>query len=156
MRVFAIDPGPELSAYFFMDSKIGPRTSSFGVVPTETIFRLMSEHRHTIDVVAIEMIASYGMSVGQEVFETCVNIGMFLREAYACDLKAHRVTRKQIVTHICNNPRGNDSTVRTALIDKYGQPGTKNNQGPTYGISKDCWSALAVATQYIETHERKE
>lgn len=96
--------------------------------------------------VAIEMIASYGMPVGAEVFETCVWIGRFVQ---VCDQRGHRVhlvNRKTVVTAICGNPRAKDANVRQALLDLYGPQGTKREPGNTYGIKGDEWSALAIAT----------
>ncbi|MGH7470493.1 MAG: hypothetical protein ACRENP_21315 [Longimicrobiales bacterium] len=47
--------------------------------------------------------------------------------------------------HLCKNPKAKDQNIRQALIDLLGAPGTKKNPGPTYGISGDAWSALAIA-----------
>lgn len=91
--------------------------------------------------VVCEMIASYGMPVGREVFETCVLIGRI--QSLFPDMD--RVTRIQVKTEICKSARAKDANVRQALIDIYGPPGTKKAPGGTYGISGDQWAALAVA-----------
>jgi hypothetical protein len=96
--------------------------------------------------VVCEMIASYGMPVGKEVFETCVFIG---RLAAICPAMKF-ITRVQVKTAICHSARANDANVRQALIDRYGPPGTAKKPGPTHGIVKDMWAALAVATAYSD------
>lgn len=98
--------------------------------------------------VAIEMIASYGMPVGREVFETCVWIGRFI-EAWG---NQHRlIYRKDVKMHLCGSPRAKDSNIRQALIDKLGPQGNKANPGPTYGVKSHAWAALAVAVTAAET-----
>lgn len=92
--------------------------------------------------VVCEMIASYGMPVGREVFETCVFIG----ELKAALPGMQRVTRIQVKSALCHSARATDANVRQALLDIYGPPGTKRAQGATYGIAGDVWAALAVAT----------
>ena len=87
---------------------------------------------------AIEMVASYGMPVGKTVFETCVWIGRF----DACE-DATLVYRKDVKMHLCGSMRAKDSNIRQALIDKLGKEVTK-------GVSKDVWSALAVAVTVSE------
>lgn len=99
----------------------------------------------------IEMVACYGMPVGREVFETCLWIGQFKHaikssNAGTCQL----VYRLDVKLHHCNNGRAKDQNVRQALIDKFGQPGTKRQQGVTYGLSKHLWSAFAIATYVTE------
>ena len=49
-----------------------------------------------------------------------------------------------------------DANIRQALIDRYGPGkdraiGRKLSPGPLYGLSGDCWSALAVAVTTTET-----
>ena len=97
-----------------------------------------------IDVI-VEMIASYGMPVGREVFETCVFIGE-LKSLFGPSMK--RVTRIQVKSTICHSGKAKDANVRQALIDIYGKPGTKKNPGGTFGIVEDKWAALAVATAF--------
>ncbi|NII07239.1 hypothetical protein HBF25_12680 [Luteibacter anthropi] len=101
-------------------------------------------------VVAIEMIASYGMPVGAEVFETVRWIGRFQQ---ACrDPEAVRlIYRKDVKMHLCGTPRAKDANIRQALIDKLGAPGTKKSPGPTYGVKSHAWAALGVAVTASET-----
>ncbi len=116
--------------------------------PNEEVIERLRNYRCNADsAVAIEMIASYGMAVGAEVFETCVWIGRFIEAAG----EDRRVTRKTISLHHCNSPRANDGTVAQAVRDKYGQKGTKANPGPFYGVSGDVWQAIALATYIQET-----
>lgn len=96
---------------------------------------------------AIEMVASYGMPVGREIFETCVFIGRVI-ERWGQDYK--KVYRKDVKLHLCGQPSAKDSNIRQALVDRFGPPGTKKSPGKTYGISKDVWSALAIAVTFAE------
>jgi hypothetical protein len=100
--------------------------------------------------VAIEMIASYGMAVGADVFRTCVWIGRFQQINGGC---ARLIPRMDVKMHLCHNSRAKDANIRRALIDKLGPPGTKKAQGPTYGVKSHAWAALAVAVTAAETKE---
>lgn len=96
---------------------------------------------------AIEKIASYGMPVGETVFETVYWSGRFhqlIREEQR-HADIYRITRNKVKNHICHSSRAKDSNIRQALIDRFGAPGTKKTPGKTYGIKKDMWAALAVA-----------
>lgn len=95
-------------------------------------------------LLAIEMIASYGMAVGREVFETCVWIGRF-QQAWHDPTNVRRVYRQTVKLHLCNSPRAKDANVRQALLDRLGPQGTKKAPGPTYGVKSHAWAALAVA-----------
>lgn len=99
------------------------------------------------------MIASYGMAVGAEVFETCVWIGRFM-QAHP-DLNMHRIKRGDVKMHLCHSMRAKDANIRQALIDRLGAPGTKKNPGKTYGVSGDVWAALAVAVTYHDQQTQK-
>lgn len=147
--IVAIDPGPVQSAVVAMS----PGERVRGEILENS--RLLQELRDGLakhERLAIEMIASYGMPVGREVFETCVWIGRFI-EANADE--ADLVYRRDVKLHICGNPRAKDANIRQALIDKFGGKeaaiGTKKAPGPLYGFKSDMWAALAVAVTYSET-----
>jgi hypothetical protein len=151
--ITAIDPGNEESAYCSIDSK--GRLRDFGKLKNEALLGLLRTGGFYRDRVFIEMIASYGMAVGREVFDTCVWIGRF-SEAYMGSIPIEPVFRKDVKLHICQSPKANDSNIRAALIDRYGPGkvkaiGVKKAPGPLYGVSKDVWSALAIALTAKET-----
>jgi len=160
MRILAIDPGNAKSAFAVVDRTEGViRVVGHRIVPNEEMLEIIKNPvglcgaefapiRHCV----IEMIQSFGMAVGAEVFETVFWIGRFY-EAWpkTLGMNAHRVFRKDVKMHLCHSMRAKDPNIRQALIDKLGPAGTKKEPGPTYGVSKDVWSALAVGVTWIET-----
>ena len=96
------------------------------------------------DLLAIEMIASYGMPVGREVFETCVWIGRMV-ETWRQPERVRLVYRRDVKIHLCGTAKAKDPNIRQALLDKLGPAGTKKAPGATYGVSSHAWAALAVA-----------
>lgn len=151
-RVFAIDPGPIFSAYVFIE---GDAILEFGKIANAELIQKLNVGRWCFPktMLYIEKIASYGMAVGAEVFETAYWCGRF-DEAGSCG-KAIRPTRKDIVVHLCGTSKAKDANVRQAMIDRYGAPGTKKNPGATFGITADVWQALAVAAYAIDREETK-
>lgn len=148
----AIDPGNTHSAFVIFDDG---ELIDFGKLDNDELLARICDETQAVrcrfDRLAIEMIASYGMPVGAEVFETCVWIGRFV-QAWTGDYSL--VYRRDVKLHLCGQPRAKDSNVRQALIDKYGGKykaiGRKASQGPLYGIRADVWQALAVAVTYSE------
>jgi hypothetical protein len=137
--ILSIDPGTIQSAYVLWDV---PTDSIIDkkIVPNDIMLHIIKENQEAY--VFIEMVASYGMPVGKEVFETVLWIGRFVQVSN----KYRLVYRKDVKMYWCHSMKAKDSNIRQALIDKYGEPGTKNNQGKLYGVSKDIWSALAIAS----------
>lgn len=113
----------------------------------------------TFAVAAIEIIESYGMAVGRDVFETCEWIGRFKQLLDDRGVPYHIVTRKEEKLNICGSPRANDTTIRHALIDRFAShdfrsgKGTKTNPDFFYGFRADQWSAYAVATTALDRAE---
>lgn len=145
--VFAVDPGPETSAAAVIHSggKLEPWYGTNGVF-LSSVDRLM----FGADVVAIEMIASYGMPVGKDVFETCLFIGRLV-QLISATREVRLVYRAEVKMHLCKSMKAKDGNIRQALIDKFGPPGTKKNKGATYGFVADAWAALGVAVTAMET-----
>lgn len=162
MRVLAIDPGNVESAFCIVDSK-DLRPESFDKVENrELLYRLrefLPFNPEAPDKVVIERVASYGMAVGKEVFQTCEWIGRFTEASERASVPVQYIYRQEEKLHICHNPRANDGNIRRALIDRFAihdlknGKGTKKNPDFFYGFRADVWAAYAVALTYIETKE---
>jgi hypothetical protein len=64
-----------------------------------------------------------------------------------------RIPRLKVKLHLCHDSRAKDANIRAALIDRFGKPGTKKNPGALYGVTRDLWSALAVAITFWDTNQ---
>jgi hypothetical protein len=155
--ILAIDPGTERSAYVVYD---GVRPVDHGIVENLDVFELMEIlPKEEMQCCAVEMVASYGMPVGEEVFETVWWVGRFCHHwefVTHMESDSHLVYRKQVKMHLCQSMRANDAAIRQSLIDKFGPGrnkaiGRKATPGPLYGVKRDIWSALAVAVTWWET-----
>jgi len=143
MTLLAIDPGTTQSGFVVWDNR-GLRIVDSGVLSNDEMrLRIHFDTRQQVTQVAIEMIASYGMAVGKEVFQTCLWIGRFM-ECSETGLP-QLIYRKDVKIHLCGTARATDSNIRQALIDKLGVVGTKRCPGPLYGVKSHAWPALAVA-----------
>ncbi len=148
--LIAIDPGNEQSGWVLFT---GRAVHSCGVMPNDELLqRLRGDWRVLGDALAIEMIASYGMPVGREVFQTCVWIGRF-QQAWQAPELVRLVYRRDVKLHLCGTSRAKDANIRQALLDLFPrtgggatpQVGTKGQPGPLYGVSSHAWPALGVA-----------
>jgi hypothetical protein len=149
LRIAAIDPGTTHSAVVIYDGTYRAILTHAKLPNAE----LLDSWPAVLDKWAadpvVEMIASYGMPVGREVFETVLYIGQLIQIARPRTTRL--LYRKEEKIYLCGSMKAKDGNIRQALIDKLGAPGTKRNQGKTYGISGDCWAALAVAVTASET-----
>ena len=142
--LLALDPGNTESAWLLYDTATG-RPTSWAKEPNP--FVLTRLDTIAADELVVEMVASYGMAVGAEIFDTCVWIGRFIERWHG----PHRlIYRPDVKLHLTQTRRATDANVRQALIDRYGPGkalavGLKATPGPLYGLTGDCWSALAVA-----------
>jgi hypothetical protein len=140
--ILALDPGPEQTGWVVYD---GGRVESAGISPNQIMLERIFISRFPEDcALAIEMIASYGMPVGRETFETCVWVGRFI-QAWPRPDEVRLIYRKDVKLELCGSAKAKDANIRQALIDRVGKPGTKKEPGPTYGVSGDMWAALGVA-----------
>lgn len=145
--ILAIDPGTEKSGWVRYE---GQRVVDSDVSTNAEILDMIDAGG--FDELAIEMIASYGMAVGREVFETCVWIGRFI-ECFRDPAAVRLIYRRDVKLHLCGSPKAKDPNIRQALLDmfprtgggKTPQVGTKSMPGPLYGVSSHAWAALAVA-----------
>lgn len=144
--ILAIDPGTDESGWCLYHTE--GRVLDSGVKPNDII--ALEIRASYADELAIERVASYGMAVGREVFETCEWVGEF-RGIWNLRRKAALlVYRRDVKLHLCGSAKAKDQNIRQALIDMFGPGkekaiGRKASPGPLYGVSSHAWAALAVA-----------
>ena len=141
--IFAIDPGTTESGCVIFDSEVGEVLEA-EVLPNDDVTKGWRHIDFSGWTLAIEMIASYGMPVGREVFETCVWIGRF-KQAWHRPDDVQLVYRQDVKLYLCGSARAKDGNIRQALIDLVGPLGNKAHPGPTYGVKSHAWAALGVA-----------
>ena len=160
--VFAIDPGPERSAWLRLVNQlvwaggVHQRAAHVEGVPgrfgitqnAELLVAMRLLDPEDVDVVVIEQMQGFGMAVGAEVFETVRWAGRF--EEAAWPIPVEMMPRKTVKVALCGTTQAKDPNVRQALIDRYGGPTSTRKGGILYGIGKDVWSALAIATVYAD------
>ena len=162
--IIGIDPGLEKSALVELSGKtVG---NVFWKDNDDILHYLGCSHTKDTHL-AIEMIQSYGMPVGKDVFSTCLWVGRFVqRWNDSQDRQPHLLCRKSaygifpgVASHLCHSNKATDATIRQAVIDLFPrdgggsvpQIGTSKEPGPLYSIrssknaSKHTWQALAVA-----------
>lgn len=150
--ILAIDPGTLKSGWVLYQ---GGYVLESGVTENKELLGLMPFF--AADALAVEMVASYGMTVGRETFETVLWTGRFVQQwvnlaAKRC-LKVYRQDAKRCV---CKTHKATDADIRAALIDRMGEVGTKKEPGPLYGIKSHAWAALAVAVTAEDMIRRPE
>ena len=170
MSLLALDPGSTQSGLVEYDY----RTNSVlhhRVVDNEAILQLiyLGHGVQKFDYLALEMIASYGMSVGKTVFETCIWIGRFIQQWGGKNYTL--IPRHDIKMHLCHTKNSSNANVREALIDRWGGPAVaignekvsiecagkkaklgRTAKGPLFGVASHEWSALAVAVTWQDKH----
>lgn len=153
MNILAIDPANVESAYTLVNSDT-LEIYSKGKIPNKDMLNLAESVEY--DCMAIEIIVNMGLS-GKHLFETAEMIGKL---CYICEsrgIKLIRVKRTDVKKHfkvkrVINGQKAPsaDSQIRTSLINKYGDVGTKDNQGYFYGYKADIWQAHAVFDYVLE------
>lgn len=156
--LLAIDPGNTESGWVLLDTATCrpiefDKTNNYDLRDA-----LISRHPSVqADHFVIEMVASYGMSVGADVFETCVWIGRFAEAGRRVLGDAQLVKRHPIKLHHCHSAKAKDSNIVQALVDRFapGEPnrgkGTKANPGWFHGFRADIWQAYALAVYAADT-----
>ena len=109
---------------------------------------------------AMELIQSMGMAVGQTIFDTCIWTGRFVQawQQDRVDNTLIYVPRRAEKLLLCGTMRAKDKNIRQSIMDRYGSTrqlalGTKKNPGPLYGMAKDKWAAMAVAITACESED---
>lgn len=161
-NVLAIDPGDVQSGFALIDAATC-KPIEVGKVPNDVLLDSLLEWcigpiedldaTPVIGHLAIEMVSSYGMPVGREVFETCVWVGRYqqLADIYASTVPCDLVVRRDVKLHHCGSTKAKDANIAQALVDRFapGQSnrgkGTKATPGWFHGFAADIWQAYALA-----------
>ena len=152
MRILAIDPGSTQSAYVVYGVG-GKRIINASILDNKELTkRLKGGIYSDCHTLVGEMIASFGMAVGDSVFQTAFWLGVFVG---AWDGPYALVKRHEVKMHLCHSMRAKDGNIRQALIDRFGPLPTKKAPNGNYPkrIAKDEWSALAVAVTWADAEE---
>ena len=156
MKILALDPGTRESAIIAYRDGV---QSDARKLANDTILReLYCLAETSKPLLVIESMVSYGMTVGEEVFTTCVWIGRFVEAYKSRGCEVRMLTRHEVKMHLCRSARARDGDVREVLVNRWGgeekAKGLKKTPGPLYGLSGDMWSALALAVTAHEAPER--
>ena len=157
--LLAIDPGTTESAYCFIDKETYKPLQADKIPNEKLLTMLLDQSPMCPGDLAIEMVASYGMPVGAEVFETCVWIGRFIQAMDQAPVTIDYVYRMEERQTICHSGKASDANITQALIDRFAKgvsnrgKGTKKEPGWFYGFKKDIWQAYAVGVTYIDKHK---
>ena len=160
MNILAIDPGNVESGCCRIDSA-SYKPTAFAKLENREL-----EHSivlcEGLDHIVIERIASYGMAVGKEVFETCEEIGRLSMLADIIGTPCDFVYRRDEKLTICGSPKANDANIRRALIDRFAKHDMKNGKGTKsdpdwfYGFRADIWAAYAVGVTWLDMEKEAE
>ena len=158
MDILGIDPGTLESAYVLTNNNL--EIESFGKLENSEMLKILittlKENENL--KVAIEMIASMGMAVGQSVFETCRWIGRFEQKCLDFSVIPTIIYRKDEKINLCGSMRAKDSNIRQALIDRFAKfdklngKGSKKNPDVFFGFKADMWAAMAVTVTYYDLY----
>jgi hypothetical protein len=153
-RVLSIDPGTTQSAWAVFERG---QPVNFGICDNLTMLELVAVRgllhatgREPLTVV-IEKVASYGMAVGEEVFETVRWAGRFEQAAQPATVV--RIPRLAVKLALCHDSRAKDANIRRAVIDRFGGDAATRKGGVLHGASKDVWAAIAVGLTYQDSRE---
>ena len=158
MKIFAIDPGNIQSAYCIMDDEYN--LLKFAKLPNKDCMLKLMEWMRYAGPVIIERVAGMGMAVGKEVFETCEWVGRYSQYAEKYT-KVEYIYRRDEKLYLCGDMRAKDANIRMALIERFAKhdfkngKGTKKNPDVFYGVSADCWAAIAVAVTWLDMQKEK-
>lgn len=154
MNLLALDPGNRETGFCLIE--MGTlRPMQFGKTENRELFAQIRSM--TAAAAAIEVVQSYGMAVGRDVFETCEWIGRYEALLEWREISYVTVPRRDEKLHLCGDARAKDANIRRALIDRFAQTDLKNGKGTKaapdwfYGFRADVWSAYAVGVTALET-----
>jgi hypothetical protein len=158
MITLAIDPGPKESALCMIDDDYHP--AYFAKITNRQLLNWFREFNTLTEKrCVIEWISSYGMPVGEEVFNTCLWVGRYVEALEQLRIETELIKRQLVKLHHCGSNRAKDANITQALVDRFASgwrnygKGTKADPGFFYGFNSDIWQAFALAVYAVDTLE---
>lgn len=149
MITLNIDPANKQTAYVLIKDDI---IQDRGIVPNMKMIELANSLDY--DTLNIEIVANMGLS-GVSLYDTSEMVGILCYISWCRSKPVNRYKRHSVKKHfqvkgrrkingVWVKPKSSDSQIRTSLIEKYGDVGTKGNKGYFYGFKSDLWQAMAI------------
>ncbi len=154
MRIISIVPGPSESAICEL---ISGQPKGYDCVENNDLVLKIERARklELYDRLYVQNISMWGRERrGHNLIQ--IWTGRFLQAGlYQGQIMGgHLIYSYDVKSHLCNGDKQTtDSTVRQALINRFGAPSTKKNPGLLYGMRHDMWQALGVAITAYETRQ---
>jgi hypothetical protein len=152
MNILAIDNGNISSAFVVWN---GSEILNKGILLNHDLLEFLYTAKN-YDVCVIERIQSFGMPVGESIFESVHWAGRFHQAAESSGKQVVRIPRKDVKVNLCGSMRAKDGNIRQAIIDRL-EPGAtprKKLQGALKGVHADEWSALALSLTYEDSQKQ--
>lgn len=147
-----IDPGSALSALVSYDPARRVVLEK-AKIPNDDVFECIKNNT-TCGHLVIEMAESFGAKVWSQVFETVWWTGRFTEAWVRTGRPFSRMVRREVKMALTGSARAKDGQIRNTLIDRFGGKekalGKRSNPGPLFGITADCWQALALGVTYSD------
>lgn len=151
MTIIGIDPGPTTSGMAKYDTETKRVIWAKPDADNEYVLNVIRsfEYNGATSQIACESIEALYAHVGKETIRTIRFVGRIeeacFRHVLAIGFESYFLSPQEVKKRVCGTSAAKDPAVRQALIDTLGPQGTKKDPGPTYGVSKHAWRALAVA-----------
>lgn len=148
MIILSVDPGTSKSAYVVTEHDNGVIKKVLDSDKVDNKDMLDIVRYGYYDEIGIETLASYGKGIGDTTIETAYMIGRMMQIAEDRGLEPYRVLRRHVKKCLLGKSAGkgcNDSAVRNALVEKYGEL--------VHGLTYDRWQAMGVAVTLAEMFE---
>lgn len=150
--LYALDPGSELTGWVHFD----PETKAIlacGKDRNDVVLDALHQLDPDDTVLVIERMKPRGMPTAAAEMRALEWFGAFAQAAGYTPATVEYVYRDDVKLHLCGRTSGaNDSTVRRALLDRWGGDAAGRKGGPLAAVKGDAWAALAVAVTWCDKH----
>lgn len=147
MKILAIDVGTTETGFCLID-KDTYKPIRFGKISNNDLLEIVKSENY--DTLIYEEFQSYGMPIGVSTITSITWNGRYMQIALDREKKVDYIYRKEEKLNLCGSMKAKDSNIRQALIDRFGEVGTKKAKGFFYGFKKDIWAAYAVGITWLD------